>query len=172
MNHLIPNKIKTGLARGTASALIVLAAALTVSAVMAQSPSKQQQKGNPKAQWPEEKDKDKVIKAFTDVLTQSAADGQTAFREQITKSTGAAKNAVQEKLDKDNGTGSIVIPSQVFVMFYEPENPSAPQATGEKGLAPSNQDNQHYHVFYLPQADGKEHLYKDHLVCCYPVWHP
>jgi len=168
MNHLIPNKIRTGLARGTASALIVLAAALTVSAVMAQSSSKQQQKGNPKAQWPEEKDKDKVIKAFTDVLTQSAADGQTAYREQITKSTEAAKNAVQEKL----GTGSIVIPSQVFVLFYEPENPGAPPGMRKKRLASSNQDNQYYHIFYLPQADGKEHLYKDHLMCCYPVWHP
>jgi len=168
MNHLIPNKIRTGLARGTASALIVLAAALTVSAVMAQSPSKQQQKGNPKAQWPEEKDRDKVIVAFTAVLTQSAADGQTAFREQITKSTGAAKNAVQERLDKDN----VVLPSQVFVMFYEPENPSAPPATRVKKLVTSNQDNHYYHVFYLPPADGKEHLYKDHLVCCYPVWHP
>ena len=157
-------------ARGTSIVLAVFAIALAVAGIMAQSPSKQQQATDPR--WPEKNDMLKVIAAFSAVLTQSAAAEQKDYRKQITKSTEAAKNAVQENLDKLYVKGSIVIPSEVFIMFYEPENPNGPPSTRGEKLTRSNTDSQYYHVFYLPPADGKKHEYKDHLMCCYPVWNP
>src|SRR5437016_354917 len=158
MNELSANKIRTRTAWDTTGALIVLAIALTISVLMAQ-PASTTTTTTAKRDWNSMSIQDK-IDVFNAVLTKSSADA--AFRTRLKESTEEAKKAVAEQ-------GNMTIPDDVFIMFYEPSaGRSMKTATKFSG-----EINDKYHVFALPPVgDGKQHFYKDHLMCCYPPWRP
>jgi hypothetical protein len=154
MNELFINKIRTRLARATACTLIVFAATLAVSGLMAQSTT---------PVTDEFKEKAKV--AFTAALTRSARD--PAFRAQLVKDAESAKRAVEEE-------GKIKLPPAWVIIFYEAESRAIAESTMPEAVAKflGSRSNENYHVFYLPPPDGKQHEYEEHLMCCYKPWRP
>ena len=99
--------------RIVSSALIVLAAAFTISALLAQATPP------PKAQWPKKGEKHKAaIDAFTNALTLASHDAN--FRKRLIK-PDSAKIAVAE-------VGNIDIPDTEVIVFYENEN-AAPKSS-------------------------------------------
>lgn len=140
--------------------------------------------------WPpDDATREKVIKAFDAVLTHAAVKPTDGFRAQITgvEVVAAAKTAVQQEVDKQNPpAGTITIPADIVIMFYEPDpageaagvkqSKSAMSTSAEKSLEAAwkamSDSNHQYHVFALPAIDGKPHFYKDQLRCCYPAWRP
>lgn len=124
----------------------------------------------------------------------------TNFRSSIAgpANVATAKAEVQKELDKANpAPNNVAIPADVVIMFYPPEEKvpsglkdpkaskesSAPKETKEAKpnkkakKAPfwmvwrdSYDPSSKYHIFSMPEVDGKPHYYKDHLKCCYPEW--
>src|SRR5437660_7913595 len=118
MNKLSINKIR--LARGTAGALILCAAVLTVSALIAQSPTPTPTP----LQWPSLKDRPIAKSGFTNALTRSARDKD--FRDRLLQFTkpDVVRAAVQEELNKVPGAKEMdtpVIPAEIIIIFYEPQ---------------------------------------------------
>lgn len=166
------------------SALILLAAALTMSALLAQTPSP------PKAQWPKKGEKHKTaIDAFTKALTLASHDSD--FRKRLIK-PDSAKIAVAE-------VGNIDIPDEDVIVFYENEatessglsSQSSVRATvssgGETRMTVRTNDNgktwvnvfrdigrnEHYHIFCLPPFDKnskQEQIYQKWQTGAYNVW--
>jgi hypothetical protein len=172
MNKLIPDTIRTRLARGVTSALIAFAALSGVSGLMAQSQDKQ--KNNTKVAWPETAPYNAAILAFDAALTRAAWD--MGFRQRLIKSPDSAKEAVAEE-------GHINIPASKVIVFYEaqPPKPDATKhASAEQSaylavsLQSESKSNENVHVFYLPpfkENDKTKHYrYEDYFMCCYDYW--
>lgn len=167
MNEPPLNKIRTRLARRTASAIITFATALAVSPLTAQSPAKQ------KAEWPENAPYNAAINAFDAALSRAGWDVE--FRRRLLKSADSAKEAVAE-------IGNIKIPANKVIIFYEaqPAKPDARRASAESNayipveLSSASRSNENVHVFYLPpfKKDDrtKTYKYEDYFMCCYDVW--
>lgn len=164
MNELFINKIKTRLARSTASVPVIFAAALTVSPLAAQ----------PTAEWPTKAPYDAAIKAFDAALTRAATDD--AFRKRLTESSESARKAVAE-------VGNINIPGDRVIIFYEAEPKSGvamatsrqPKGTKDAHILWESRSNENIHVFVLPKKSTdttKTYKYADYFMCCYDYWRP
>jgi hypothetical protein len=152
-------------------ALIVSAVVLTVSALLAQSEDPQQ--------WPLLKDRPKVKQAFTNTLNRSARDAD--FRKALTDFTkpDLVRGKVQEELNKVPGLEKEVIPSEIVIIFYEPQKAGTQGVTTARAMPNAVKDfleayeNRNYHVFYLPDFnpnDTANHEYDVHIKCCYRPW--
>jgi hypothetical protein len=171
MNKLIPNKIRTPLAWGVASALIASASLLGVSGLMAQSQDKQ--KKDAEVVWPETAPYNAAIHAFDAALTRAGWD--LSFRQRLLKSPDSARAAVAEE-------GHIKIPASKVIVFYEAQPPkTAPKsASAERNayvavaLQSESKSNEDVHVFYLPpfkeNDKAKQYRYEDYFMCCYDQW--
>jgi hypothetical protein len=171
MNKLPINK--TRLAHRTAGTLIVCAAVLTVSALLAQSPTP-----TPPPQWPSLEKRPKVKQGFTNVLNRSAKDAD--FRKLLMDFTkpDLVRGKVQEELNKVSGMENEVIPREIIIIFYEPQKKGLttesqiPKAVKDF-LDEPERENRNYHVFYLPDYnlnDTAQHTYDVHIMCCYLPW--
>lgn len=171
MNELTINKIKTRLARTTASVLIIFAAVLAVSSLTAQPPVKA--KKEVPAEWPESAPYKAAINAFDAALTRAGWDSE--FRQRLLKSADSAKEAVAE-------VGNIKIPANKVIIFYEaqPTKPDTKSASAESNayipvqLSSASKSNENVHVFYLPpfkkDDKSKNYTYENYFMCCYDAW--
>src|SRR6266404_1330578 len=159
-----------------AGALIVLAATLAVSALIAQT--------TPAKQWPTRAPYDDAIDAFDEALTKAVRD--PAFRQELTNPK-TARDAVAR-------VWNIQIPDDRIIIFYEPQSLGItstwlPNTTAEKsnqrgtfrtddgGKTWANmfgsRSNENVHVFVLPEAssDPKQtYRYEKQFECCYEWW--
>jgi hypothetical protein len=178
MKKLSINKIRNRSAHVAASALVVFAAALAVSALMAQSPSKAQTKKALCKAWFEKlsvDDKQKIHDAFEKALNDSALEtpyGQK-LRNQLLDARDcykAPKAAVQKILDDLNPGGHLNFPKDALIVFYEPEepNPTPPPANFRDWYA-----SEHcLQIFYLPEvgSHADKASFQQNLMCCYKPW--
>jgi len=155
--------------RWLAGAFVLCGAVLTISPLFGQTPS-------PTPQWPSIADRPKVKAGFTRTLTRSAKDQD--FRNRLLDFTNqeSVKQAVQEELNKVPGAENMVIPPEVVIIFYVPQERAV---TAEREMSEAAKaflakgENRNYHVFYLPDynpSDATEHKYDIHLKCCYRPW--
>jgi hypothetical protein len=121
-------------------------------------------------------DRPKVKQGFTNALTRSAKD--KAFRDDLLKfaDQDTVKRRVQEELNKVSGGENMVIPPEVVIVFYVPQERAV---TGQRKMSEdvkgflAEDENRNYHVFYLPDynpSDTTEHKYQNYLRCCYRPW--
>jgi hypothetical protein len=172
MNEISIGKIRTDLARSTASLLLVITATLAVSSLTAQPPVNT--KKEVPAEWPESAPYNVAINAFDAALTRAGWDSE--FRQRLIKSPDSAKQAVAE-------VGDIRIPANKVIVFYEAQ-PAKPDTTKSASAQESNytfvqlltgsKSNENVHVFCLPpfkkNDKTKKYKYEDYFMCCYDFW--
>jgi len=177
------------LAQIATCALVVSAAALAVSGLLAQSAPKQSApqleatKRWPCKDWSDtlKKDKEKVEKlrrAFATALKQSTTD--TGVRERLLKSSDSARTEILDILKKD-ASGPIFdpdFPAEAWFKFYEPEVPMTKDAEKTtKSIEPGPFREDHcLHIFRLPEPGTELSGFSDkvifdtYLMCCYKPW--
>ena len=174
MNEPSNSKIRSHLTHIAASALWVLAAALAVSALTAESPAKPQTRRGECKDWPSDLDKPKVAAAFTKALNDSAlnnSEGQKLRADLL--EPASAKTTMQRLLDKMYPNENIVFPRKAEVRFYEPEEQVEPPTIK---IAPNKYPSEHcLHILYLPAVQTAAHKaetasFAKNLMCCYPPW--
>jgi hypothetical protein len=168
MNNNCIDKPKS--TRWLACAFILCGAVLTISPFFGQTPS-------PAPQWPSTQDRPKVKVGFTRALNRAAREKD--YRKALLDFTkpDLVRAKVQEELRKVPGCENTTIPTEIMLVFYEPQ-PSGVH------LAPSPMpkemkdfleqwENRNVHVFYLPDFnvnDTTDHPYDVHIMCCYRPW--
>jgi hypothetical protein len=168
-----PIKICTKpLAQIISSVLIVFAAFLTVSALMAQPSGYTRTSSKGCTDWPLEKDRAKVEAAFDKVLNDSATNSK--LRAQLLDVSDCYKNpkaAVQNTLDGMPGD-KVNIPKEVVIIFYENDTPSITK--GRRPFADYPSDHC-LHIFFLPDVGAQAAAgtsFRENLMCCYKPWGP
>ncbi len=171
MNEPSNSKIRSHLTHIAASALWVLAAALAVSALTAESPAKPQTKRGECKDWPSDPDKPKVAAAFTKALNDSAMDnndGKKVRKNLLDPKT--AKSTVQGILNTLYPGEKIVFPTKAEVRFYEPEELGF---TAPAKVFTADYPSEHcLHIFYLPEVgeQAQKASFQTNLMCCYKPW--
>jgi hypothetical protein len=166
MTNLSTLHIRQISAKLASTALIILAALLAITALVAQSTTPA--KPSFKCTWhPDAVTKAKVKAAFETALQRSSS--QESWRRRLVASPESGKTAIREILQKEMNE-QIVIPDDVAMVFYEYETGVVPLTR-----TPSNPKSQCAHIFFLPDFAGKEttaqgDLYGTHLQCCYDPW--
>jgi hypothetical protein len=163
------------LAQVASSALILCAAALAVSALMAQPSTEAQLRKKECKDWPGDAQKQKkVADAFTKALNDSAMnnDEGTKLRADLLE-PAQAKTTMQRILDKMYPNENIVFPRKAEVRFYEPEEPVDTPPT--KTMVPKYPSEHCIHILYLPevvtaQRKADKASFAKNLMCCYPPW--
>lgn len=170
MNKLIINTSKKSLAYLTSTALITIAAALTISGLAAQSSSSEHKPTRGCTDWPHEKDRAKVEAAFDKVLKDSASPNNSSLRNQLLDTSNCYEKpraAVQKVLDSMSGD-KVAIPETVVIIFYQNDTPRL--TTGRPSVAyPSDHC---LHIFFLPEVgagpqDVAKTSFRENLMCCY-----
>jgi DNA polymerase III gamma/tau subunit len=173
------------LAQIASTALVVSAAALAVSGLLAQSAPKQSaprleatRKG-PCQDWSdtlkkEPKKVEKLRRAFVTALKQSTTD--TGVRERLLKSSDSAKTEILGILEKDTSEPIFDpdFPAKAWFKFYEPELPITKEA--EKTTTDPFREDHCLHIFRLPEPGTQlsgvsdEVIFETYLMCCYKPW--
>ena len=175
MNKLLINIIRTRLTRIASSALILSAAALTLSALIAQPSTEAQLRKKECKDWPGDAQKQKkVADAFTKALNDSAlnnSEGQKLRADLL--EPASAKTTMQRLLDKMYPNENIVFPRKAEVRFNEPEEPVDTPPT--KSMVPKYPSEHCIHILYLPevvtaQQKADKATFAKNLMCCYPPW--
>jgi hypothetical protein len=168
MNTNSINKAKS--TRWLANVCILCAALVGSSGLVGQTPS-------PAPQWPSMQDRPKVKMGFTRALNRSAREKK--YRDALLDFTKpeVVRAKVQEELRKVPGCENMTIPTEIILMFYEPQPSTvhvtaSPMPTEVKDFM-EKWENRNVHVFYLPDfnvGDTTDHPYDLHLRCCYRPW--
>lgn len=163
-------KTKTKSTRWLVSACVLCATIISFSALVGQTPS-------PAPQWPSMQDRAKVKMGFTRALNRSAR--EKTYRDALLDFTkpDVVRVKVQEELRKVPGCKNMTIPTEIVLMFYEPQPSAAhlalsPMPTEVKDFM-EKWENRNVHVFYLPDYnvnDTTDHPYDLHIRCCYRPW--
>lgn len=148
---------------------IVTAAILAVSAVVAQPYGKSPQTVRGCTNWPLEKDKEKVEKAFDKVLNDSATDSD--LRNKLLDSRNCyktPKEVVQDTLNNMPGD-KVTIPPEAVIIFYENDTPGFTRPHPPFADYPSDHC---LHIFFLPPTGqpATKASFKENLMCCYKPW--
>jgi hypothetical protein len=171
MNEPLNSKARRRVAWVTSGAFVIFAAALAVSALMAETP--QPKKERPHCDWPpaDAQEADQVKKAFESVLDKSVTD--TDLRDDLLncnqKNCEKPRKAVKARLDIMFPGNKIKIPTDLVIVFYEQESSKA-IADHKTADYPSNHC---YSILYLPDAgsaSGNKAVFREHLMCCYKPW--
>jgi hypothetical protein len=171
MNKLLITISRKPLAQISSFVLIVVAALLTVSALMAQPSDGARPSAKGCKDWPLDKDKAKVEAAFSKVLVDSATDSK--LRAQLLDASDCYKNpksAVQRILDGLPGD-KVTIPKEAVIIFYEDDSTELTKSVRPFADNPSNHC---LHIFFLP-AVGEAAVktsFSENLMCCYKPWGP
>jgi hypothetical protein len=164
------------IARAAAMVLTICAGLLIVSALGAESSNKSPAPDSTKKQWPEKKEYRSIVKqGFTNTLNRSAKEEK--FRARLLDFTKQqdVKDAIQEEFKTVAGAEKVLpIPSEIVIIFYEVQNQNKKVKVKPliaKAFTEGGDENRNYHVFYLPEpGDMTNHLYDDHIRCCYNPW--
>jgi hypothetical protein len=162
----------TSVVQGIALILVIFAAVLAVSAVVAQPYGKSSQSTKGCTDWPLPKDRAKVEKAFDKVLNDSATD--SGLRNRLLDSSDCYKNpkaAVQDTLDHMSGD-KVTIPPGVLIIFYENDTPDFTKPHPPFVDYPSDHC---LHIFFLPdptRQPATKTSFRENLMCCYKPWEP
>jgi hypothetical protein len=157
-----------------AAGLLLCGVTLVVSAIRAES---KKPVASQAEQWPAEADRPKVKEGFTRALNRSARD--KGYRSSLLNFTkqDVVRSKVQEELRQVPGCENMTIPSEITLIFYEPQKGSvrvaeAPMPKEVKDFL-EKWENRNLHVFYLPDLDVNDktdHPYDVHIMCCYRPW--
>lgn len=178
-------------------ALVVSAAALAVSGLLAQSAPKQStprleatRKG-PCQDWSDTLKKDpkkveKLRRAFVTALKRSAriltqgtpTPGDVDTRKELLKSSASARDEILRIFQKDTSGPAFDpdFPAEAWFKFFEPDGPiTAERKQGEKKEGDSEPEEHCLHIFYLPEvgallAGSDEIIFETYLLCCYKPW--
>jgi hypothetical protein len=173
MKQLFITKIKIRLARGTATTLILCAAALAMSALMAQTPTNTQTL-KPCEQWFNDLSlikRQHLAQVFDKALSDSATDKN--LRKRLLDSSNCYKTpkaVIQDRINEAYPDDKIEFKQETLIIFYEPEGtpPSPPMK-----LRDSYANEHCLHIFYLPpegQSTAAQATFKNNLMCCYEPW--
>jgi hypothetical protein len=159
----------------TATILILIAAALAISGVTAQSKdrgakTKEQIRRYECKDWPSDTDKPTVATAFDIALQTSAINTppMQARRGRLLDPSKAQKEI--EDIMANELQKNIKFPPHSEVRFYEPDTLATPPSCAK--VVASYPSDQCYHIFFLPeigQQDVKANRV-DNLMCCYIPW--
>jgi hypothetical protein len=170
MKKLPIHKIRNRFAHITASALVLFAAALAVSALMAQPSGNARPPAKGCKDWPLDKDKAKVKAAFDKVLNDSATDSKLrAELLDVSDCYKKPKAAVQRTLDQMQGD-KVTIPKEALIIFYENDSPDAIKSVRPFADYPSDHC---LHIFFLPDVGAQgaaKTSFRENLMCCYKPW--
>ncbi len=148
--------------------LIVAAAILAVSAVVAQPYGKSAANAKGCTNWPSEQDQAKVEAAFDKVLIESATD--KTLRDELLDTSNCykrPKEAVQRTLGN-----TVKIPNEVLIIFYENDSPDLIKPRPLFADYPSDHC---LHIFFLPPFGAHpaaKTSFRENLMCCYKPWKP
>jgi hypothetical protein len=150
--------------------LIVVAAILAVSAVLAQPYGTSPKSAKGCIGWPSETEQGTVEAAFDKVLIDSATD-QTLRNELLDSSDcfKKPKAAVQRILNAM--PGKIQIPPAALIIFYENDSSDFLKPRPPFDDYPSDHC---LHIFFLPPvgAPAAKTSFRENLMCCYKPWKP
>ncbi len=179
MNKVISQiRSKTNL-RVTATVLILIATALLISGVTAESkghakPGKEQIRRNECKDWPSDTDKPTVAQAFDTALQTSAINTppMQARRQRLLDPNKAQKEI--EDIMANELHKNIKFPAHSEVRFYEPETAASPPDCTDGKVITTYPSDHCYHIFFLPevgqQIDKTKTNHKENLMCCYIPW--
>jgi hypothetical protein len=155
----------------TSGVFVMIAAALAVSALMAQPPPPKKER--PHCDWPptDAQEADHVKKVFESVLDDSVKDA--ALRDDLLncnqKNCEKPRKAVKTRLDAMFPGNKIKMPNDLVIMFWEQE----PGSRNVHKMTWDYPSNHCYSILYLPDAgtasDAKA-VFAEHLMCCYKPW--
>lgn len=169
MKKQLINIPTTSLARAIAPILVVVAAVLAISAVVAQPYGKSSQSTKGCTDWPLDQDKPTVEAAFDRVLNDSQTN--KPLRDQLLDTRNcykAPKEAVQTVLN--SMPGKIKIPADVLIIFYENDTPDFTKPHPPFVDYPSDHC---LHIFFLPDFGRHTEAkasFRANLMCCYKPW--
>lgn len=185
MNTRLINAIRRRLSVIASAGLIVLAAALAASALMAQpqaKPKTDPQIPNCLGDWPPANDPQKgwLKEAFDIALHDSAMPGNSndpgpKLRQALldTKNNtnfDSPKKAIKKILDKNHPGNGIKFPDNLVITFYEEEPQASPTPSVEARLTtPWYHPNHCYLVLYLDPVGSMAAKTdsRPHVMCCY-----
>jgi len=185
MNASLIKLIRNRLSLVVSIVLLFLGAAFAASALMADDKSKIETRKPhiPNClvnNWPptDKKDKEQLVEAFEKALHDSAVDDAPGSKLRVelldTKDNfQAPKDAIKKILDQLHPDNKIKFPKDLVILFYEPEEDSAPTppATGETNALRCAllHPNHCYLVLFLEPVGSvtAAKSFQDHVMCCY-----
>lgn len=170
MKKQLINISTTSLVQGMAPIVVIVAAVLAVSALVAQPYGKSPQSTKGCTDWPSDQDKPTVEAAFDRVLNDSATN--KPLRDQLLDPRNcykAPKEAVQKVLN--SMPGKVQIPADVLILFYENDSSDFLKPRPPFDDYPSDHC---LHIFFLPPFGSPvaKTSFRENLMCCYKPWKP